>query len=545
MLNEKPAKSSAVDMDRMEMINELDEISIQDLLKRLWLRRAGIALWSLAIFVSVFFAGGLVFLLQERTESGMLCFRLDFSDVENGKYPSGLPFSTEDIISVPVLTRVYQNNGLQAYMEFPEFKAAMSIVQTNDRIRLLRYEYAAKLSDRKLKMAERQQLEKEYQEKKNAAMGPVYLLRFSYQSRFFRIPRELVAEVLNDTLSVWAEYAAQTKGAIQYEIALASSNLMEENSLSSEDYLVIIDMMLSTIKRVQNCIDEIKTIPGYELVRVGKRQISVMDIEYRLLDLVNIDLKPLNSLLCNEGISKNRNLALSFIKNEIFERSLQKQEAISQKKVYRESLKNYLLKGESVQANSGTETRISPMIGESSAGIPAMIPQFGADFLNSMIELGQERSDARFRQEVTELAIEAGIKEVEAESQISYYKSMLNAMGNDEDFSKIDSSMDEAARIKTESTLKKAHDEISNSIKVLNTVYQDLLIRYLEPQATLYSLLEPAIIKSTKAVSAKRILMAMVLAWFLLEAVVLIGYLGFTKDNQHIRSQVPPAKPEA
>ena len=308
---------------------------------------------------------------------------------------------------------------------------------------------------------------------------------------------------------------------------------------------MIIDMMLSTIKRVQNCIDEIKTIPGYELVRVGKRQISVMDIEYRLLDLVNIDLKPLNSLLCNEGISKNRNLALSFIKNEIFEHSLQKQKAISQKKVYRESLKNYLLKGESVQANSGTETRISPMIGESSAGIPAMIPQFGADFLNSMIELGQERSDARFRQEVTELAIEAGIKEVEAESQISYYKSMLNAMGNDEDFSKIDSSMDEAARIKTESTLKKAHDEISNSIKVLNTVYQDLLIRYLEPQATLYSLLEPAIIKSTKAVSAKRILMAMVLAWFLLEAVVLIGYLGFTKDNQHIRSQVPPAKPEA
>jgi hypothetical protein len=539
MVDEKSAESPMLDTDPMayEMAGG-DEISIRDLLNRLWFHRASIFVWSLAIAVVVVFVGGLVFLLQSRTESGSLSFRLDFAGVENGEYPSGLRFSTKDIISVPVLTQVYKNGRLGTYMKFDEFKGAMSVVPTNDRLKLLEYEYAAKLSDRKLNIDERERIEKEYQEKRLAAMEPVYSLRFSYESRFFRLPRELVAKLLNDTLRTWADYADRTKGAIQYEFAIISPNIINKKLFDSEDYLVNIDMMIATIKRIRDNIGQLKTVPGWENVRGGRDQLSLTDIDYLLSDLVSVYLKPLNSMLYNRGISKHRGLALNFVKNQIFELNLKKREAISQKKVYRESLKNYLLKGESEQANGPSGTRISPMIAESSSAIPAMIPQFGADFLNNLIELGQERSDARFRQEVTEQAIEAGINEVEAESEIRYYMSMLNALENGDMSNNLDPILKEAAKKKANLILKKAYQEILDSIKGVNAIYQDLLLHYLEPQSVLYTILEPAIIKSTKAVSAKRTIMFLALAWFLLEAILLVSVLVCTKDSRHIEHQM-------
>lgn len=520
-----------------EVVDEYDEISIKDLLTRLWSRRSVIFIWTLAIILVIGLVGGAVYLLQARTKEAELRFELRFAGVEKGAYPNGTPFSTGDIISAPVLTQVYEENNLSPYMDFSQFKGSVSIIQTNDAIRLLEYEYAARLSDRKLSVDDRERMEKEFQKKKKDAMAPIYSLRFEYKREVASIPEGVVAEVLNDILRVWADYADRVKGAIEYRMAIVSPNVLDKQALDSEDYLVTIDMMLEAIDRIDKNIGEMLDIPGSNTIRVGEAQTSLNDVQYRLVDLAQIYLKPLTSLIYNSGIYRKKELGEGFIKNRLFELNLEKAGAVSKKGVYDESLKKYVLKGGDGYSEGGLLSKTPPVIAESPSGVPAMIPQFGADFLNSLIQLGQERSDAQFRQEITQNAIDAGIKEVEIDVKARYYKNMLNkitSMGNKGEIA----SFGNVPKQRADTVLKKAYLQMLDSINCVNAVYNALFKHYLIPDCTLYNMLEPVITKTSTPLSARRMVMFMVLAGVLLEGMLLIGVLAATPAGRPRESRV-------
>ena len=155
---------------------DYDEINLKDIILTLWGYRVKNVVISMAITLVIIAAGSFAYLCQQKRSVAKLQIRLDFEGVEKNQYPNGMKFSTSDILSMPVLNRVYKEDNLEEYVEFPVFKAGLSVIQTNDAIRFLEYDYAAKLSDNKLNVDQRKRLEVEFLEKKRNALVPVYTL---------------------------------------------------------------------------------------------------------------------------------------------------------------------------------------------------------------------------------------------------------------------------------------------------------------------------------------------------------------------------------
>src|SRR5437764_10732904 len=91
-------------------------------------------------------------------------FSLDFPRATEGKYPNGLKFSTNEILSTPVLARVYRENRLDRYMTLDEFIPCVYILESNPEFEKLQREYQARLNDPKISSIERQQIEKDYKD---------------------------------------------------------------------------------------------------------------------------------------------------------------------------------------------------------------------------------------------------------------------------------------------------------------------------------------------------------------------------------------------
>ncbi len=62
--------------------------------------------------------------------------------------------------------------------------------------------------------------------------------------------------------------------------------------------------------------------------------------------------------------------------------------------------------------------------------MPAMIPQFGESFLNSLVQMAQENSDAIFRQTITKNVITAGLEKTDLEFQSKFYEDMWSKIAD-------------------------------------------------------------------------------------------------------------------
>jgi len=163
------------------------------------------------------------------------------------------------------------------------------------------------------------------------------------------------------------------------------------------------------------------------------------------------------------------------------------------------------------------------------SNVPAMIPQFGESFLDSLVQMAQENSDAMFRQTITKNVIDVGLEKVELEFQARFYEDMwtkINLQLNAEQ-AKSDNEAEfmTLAAERIEKTQQEIFDGLMNSIKDLNLLYDSLSRSSLNPDAVLYSVTSPALFSVEKPVSAKRLVMFAVLGMFLCVGVILLTVL--------------------
>jgi len=242
-----------------------DEISISDLFLSLWRYRGVIVIVSLIMAVLLGAVCGLVYVGQKKIVTANQEFKIEFDGIDQNEYSSGIKFSTSDIIGSTVLDTVYRTNDLSDIIKYEDFKSALSITQTNDRLRLLEYDYSAKLGNAKLTLEERERIESEFIEKKKNTLIPIYSLNFSFDSRVKTIPHILISKVLLDILKAWAQYADLNKGANQYQVSIISQSVLLKSEIDEEDYFIATDMLRTSIARIQDDITELQKIPGSEI----------------------------------------------------------------------------------------------------------------------------------------------------------------------------------------------------------------------------------------------------------------------------------------
>ena len=522
----KPAQPEAVWQEYDE-----DEISLGDLFSTIWRARGRIMIYTLAAGLVIFALILGVYFFQEKEYVAKQEFRLEFTGADQNKYPNGLQFSTADILSTEVLDKVYRQNDLGKYMKFSDFKAGLAVFQMNDRLRLLEFEYSQRFSEKNLSMENRQRLEQEFLEKKKALMVPVYSLTFIQGGRAGSIPDNVAAKVLQDILREWSVFAERVKGANKFQLELVSPNVLKKEDIEAEDYLVATDILRVMTRRVSKDLEALAGLPGAMVVRVGDQGISLSDLRYRLQDLERFKLNPLLGLIRQTAVSKHPEFTLAYLQNQIFDLKLKTEQAAANVAIYENSLNQYIQKSR----GSG----LSPAQGEGMPGpssqqgmfsnVPAMIPQFGESFLDSLVQMAQENSDAMFRQTIAKNVIDVGLEKVELEFQARFYEDMwtkINLQINGEQAkSDNDAAFLTLAAERIEKTQQEIFDGLMNSIKDLNLLYDSLSRSSLNPDAVLYSVTSPALFSVEKPVSAKRLVMFAVLGMFLCVGVILLTVL--------------------
>ncbi len=337
--------------------------------------------------------------------------------------------------------------------------------------------------------------------------------------------------MLQDILREWSVFAERVKGANKFQLELVSPNVLKKEDIEAEDYLVATDILRVMTQRVSKDLEALAGLPGARVVRVGDQGISLSDLRYRLQDLERFKLNPLLGLIRQTAVSKHPEFTLGYLQNQIFDLKLKTEQAAANVAIYENSLNQYIQKSR----GSG----LSPAQGEGMPGpssqqgmfsnVPAMIPQFGESFLDSLVQMAQENSDAMFRQTITKNVIDVGLEKVELEFQARFYEDMwtkINLQINGEQAkSDNDAAFLTLAAERIEKTQQEIFDGLMNSIKDLNLLYDSLSRSSLNPDAVLYSVTSPALFSVEKPVSAKRLVMFAVLGMFLCVGVILLTVL--------------------
>ncbi len=492
--------------------------------------RTILILICLSALVALLYGIALWAVVYPTQKTATLRFQLTFDGADDLKYPNGTRFSVEDMLSAPVLRRVYDANDLKKYSTFEAFRSSLFVTSVNLQRERLELEYKARLSDSKLMAMERNRLEREFSDKAAALKSSSYSIILVRNERLKEMNRVLVDKVLRGVLNEWAEDAAKVRGALRYNLPVFSKALIQKDILKSEDYLVGVDMLRTKISRVIGSIDQLMKIPGIQVIRLPESGVSLPEIRIRLEDLVSSRVAPLVGLIRAKGVTKDADLTILYIQNRLFEVRLDDTAALEREKKVKSGFEVYLgseRKAAGAAAAKGAQ-------GDSSAGsnrdlgAAAVIPQFGETFLDRIMQLGNRSSDVVFRQDLTERIIAAGFLQVDYGKETAYYKDLEEAFKGS-----AKRTSDDAARTATvqevERRFAQAIEEAERNVDAIQALYELISARNLRPQSLLYSVQGGASFTTTNSFSPRRYVGISVLAVFFVGIVAAAAALAFDR----------------
>lgn len=388
-----------------------------------------IVLGVIAVGIGYVLFAALTYLLSPAEKVTKLQFRLDFQGSTEGKYPNGLRFSPADIVSPPVLRKVYDDNKLGRFVPFEVFSRSFVVLESNRAYELLALEYQARLSDPKLSPVDRERIEKEFESKRASIAKNDYALVYSVADPRHQLPRTLTLKVLTSVLQGWAEYAKREKHVLQYRVGVLSPAMFRETALGQNDYVVAIQILRSNLHRLSANIVELREIPSADLART-KDGFSLDDVQARLEDLIRFDLEPLVPLIRANNLIKNPEMTTRFIEAQLAydQRMLQaKQEVVG-------SVRQALAAYDPSAANAASEAR-TPSAADSSSkpasgSVETLMPQISETFLDRLVALSKQAADTQYRQRAIDKLMQASEDVVPWQQAVRYDEDLLQQLHN-------------------------------------------------------------------------------------------------------------------
>ena len=474
-----------------------------------------------------------VYLRSPSQSSTSLPFRLEFEGANRGQYPNGTKFSTTEITATPVLLKVYKENDLARFMNFERFSRAIFVLESSQAYEALALEYQARLSDTKLTPVDRERIQKEY-ELKRASLGQAdYSLNFLSLKDTENLPRSTVNKVLSDVLKEWANYAATQKKALQYRVAVLSANIVEKPSgVTGSDYVLGVRLLRSRIDKVLSNIEDIKEIPGAELVRT-KSEVSLDEASLRLEDILRFQLEPLIGTIRSAGLIRNSSKSIRFLQEQLAYDGRKLKEAEERARVLRDALILYTQK-----PNRGADTAPrTDRAGEETAPAQTVMPQLGESFLDRLVDLTDEGADRGYRQKLIDDIRKASLETVPLRSSVEYDRQLIETIqkplpaGGDA----------EATEAIVRSQFDRIYADVSKTIADINEIYL-VLSRNLNPSTELFTLTAPPTRRTERTISLKRLFLYGIVVFLISIPLILGAALLHNRFKEEEAAESNPAE---
>ena len=461
-----------------------DQISATLLLRITWSYRRAISLF-VAVSMAILVTGLLVITLRSPTEEvGTLGFRLLFEGASAAVYPNGNPFSSSEITARPVLTEVFESNGLDRYVTFKEFSDSMFVLESNDAVVFLGARYRDLLEAPGLTAVDRDNLEEEYEAQRLSLGEALLSLNLRQDGRRQLVPPALEEKVLSDTLEVWAMHAEERQGVLRFDVPVLTTNVLDWGRLEAEDYLIAADIVRTQVDRIAATILELQSLPGAAVVRVDGLSGTLQEARIRLEDISRFDLGPMHRTIRTSGLSKNRATLTNYLADQLYQRKRVRQELEEKVSAREETLSLYMLQRGVDRPPRSTTNPTQSGDARASSGVGT---QLDGSFFDRLLEISSAPGDLAFRQDLTNsILAERGLL-AEARSEETFYEELIAEMGPES----LRGGPRQELVGRVEEGLKLSVDRISDVILQVGAIHVALSEQNLRPAAFLYETTSP------------------------------------------------------
>jgi hypothetical protein len=177
-------------------------------------------------------------------------------------------------------------------------------------------------------------------------------------------------------------------------------------------------MLRTTVARVIANVREVERLPGAEVIRGSDKDISLTEVRSELEDMLQARLDP---LVARAGMGLGRE-SVAWVDHAILSAEIRYDTAKNRAEAYRTALRDYSGVPSSTTPNVGTELSRQRNPGDAQP----VTPIIDRTFIDRILEM--TAPNTKFRQEITQLAIDASVEAVNRNMTVEQYKQLLKAM---------------------------------------------------------------------------------------------------------------------
>lgn len=494
---------------------EEPSITIGTLVRVVRLYRHIILLSLIGLAMAYFLGAAVVYLLSptERTTSQSL--RLDFEGASNGRYPNGTAFTPSDIVSGPILNRVYQDNRLSDYVNFGEFSRSIFVLESNREYEELAAAYLARLSDPKLTPIDRERLQKEFDQKSQSISKNEYAISYVRRVGFRGVPELLARKVLLDALNEWADSAVNQRHVILYQVSALGADIFNPTSVESQNLVAAIEVLRSKLLRVTRNITVLQRLPGALLARTPRERVSLDELKLHIDEIIRFRLDPLLLSVHQSGLD-NTVTTLQFLQSQLAYDQRELAAAEQGATSIRETLSMYEEHAASgTQSTSVSRPQDTMKPATQSGSSEAVMPQIGDTFIDRLLNLTGRAEDVKYRQKLADDYRHAFELTIPLQQAVAYDQSVLAQLSGPRGSAKLTDPP--AVRAEIES----ARADGRKLVGQMNELYL-IISRNLTPSTQLFTLTSTPTTRDLRSLNLSRTLV-LGLVLLLLATPIVIG----------------------
>jgi hypothetical protein len=465
-------------------------------------------------------------------------FRLDFDGAVEGRYPNGLKFSTSDILSTPVLLKVFQENHLDKFTGFSTFSRVLFVLEANPEYERLAADYQSRLADPKLSAIDRERILREWQSKAAAVAKNEYSINWLRSADTARVPEDVVRKVLLDTLGGWAAFATHEQHVLKYRLSVLSPDVISATGTNGEP-VVGLQVLRSKIYKVLQNIDDLRMVPGSELMR-SRSGVSLEEIRLRLEEIVRFRVEPLAGRIGNGGPIGDRAATLRFLESQLAYDQRALKAAQDTADTVRQSLAVYSLDQRSFTPESAAGAAPQPREQARPAQPRAdtVVPQVNDSFIDRLLTLTSQSADVQYRQKIVDDYRRAAQAIVPAQQAVSYDQEIVALIRNST------ASGGGAQAAETNAEIVAMQTEVKHLLGEVNEIYKAISAT-LNPSKELYTLTAPVVTRMERSRSLKQLALYGVALMALSLPIVVALCLLHARIREEEATETFAATPEA
>ena len=367
-----------------------DEIDLKDLLisildTKVWvfgaLLVASAGFWVLVVLLNI------VKPEVHRYES-----RIDlvFSGVTSERYPNGTPFSLSDVIAPVVLNEIYEKNKLETFIGRQAFISSFTVEPYTPGRKFILAKYEGLLANKDLGPTEIEQLQTRYDvELRNNALDSATIIFTSRGES--GMPGSLIENFLREIPAEWSRQMIENQGVVRADRRMYSSNVVDANIVEGLDYLIMYEVLLERLRLLDANIATLRGMPNGLVVIDEVSEFTLPDLEQAVQDVRQYQIGPVMNPIGRLGVAKDTRTVELYFNNSLETLARTTSVLEAKQRNFEKAYDDYSQVSaiESAGRSGGTSTG-------------SMIPQFGAEFLDKIVDLTKSGEDLEYRQDLNQ-----------------------------------------------------------------------------------------------------------------------------------------------